>query len=220
MWQFSLTRPRSSARGMALRIGNADRRSRASTRGGIQVASTALAVLVRVFGDIDIAEEAVQDAFTAAVQRWPSTGLPPSPAGWIISTARNRAINRLRREASCEDRHAQAALLHACGEPAQEGPVRDDRLRLIFTCCHPLIPTNAPSILAGIRTATATLGAIVASGGLGPYILDGLQRQEEPRLFVGALLVALLAIATEVAFNGLERLLVSPGMHPDAAKQR
>ena len=65
------------------------------------------------FGDIDLAEEAVQDAFTVALQRWPATGLPPSPAGWIITTARNRAIDRLRREASREDRHAQAALLHA-----------------------------------------------------------------------------------------------------------
>ena len=65
-----------------------------------------MAVLVRVFGDIDVAEEAVQDAFTTAVQRWPSAGLPPSPAGWIITTARNRAIDRLRREASREDRHA------------------------------------------------------------------------------------------------------------------
>src|SRR5207302_1807770 len=73
----------------------------------------AVAVLVRVFGDIDMAEEAVQDAFTAAVQRWPTTGLPPSPAGWIITTARNRAIDRLRREASRDDRHAQAALLPA-----------------------------------------------------------------------------------------------------------
>src|SRR5512142_1459628 len=78
----------------------------------------AVAVLVRVFGDIDVAEEAVQDAFAAAVARWPSAGLPPSPAGWIITTARNRAIDRLRREASREDRHAQAALLHARDEPA------------------------------------------------------------------------------------------------------
>jgi RNA polymerase sigma-70 factor (ECF subfamily) len=106
----------------------------------------AVAVLVRVFGDIDVAEEAVQDAFTAAVQRWPSTGLPPSPAGWIITTARNRAIDRLRREASREDRHAQAALLHARGEPAEEGAVPDDRLRLIFTCCH-------PALAAGVRVA-------------------------------------------------------------------
>src|SRR5262245_66544354 len=102
----------------------------------------AVAILVGVFGDIDVAEEAVQDAFTAAVQRWPESGLPPSPAGWIITTARNRAIDRLRREASREDRQAQAALLHASGQPAEAGPaqedaVQDDRLRLIFTCCHP-----------------------------------------------------------------------------------
>jgi RNA polymerase sigma-70 factor (ECF subfamily) len=102
----------------------------------------AVAVLVRVFGDIDIAEEAVQDAFTAAVQRWPSTGLPARPAGWIITTARNRAIDRLRREASREDRHAQAALLHAGDEPEEEEDVvRDERLRLIFTCCHPALAT-------------------------------------------------------------------------------
>jgi RNA polymerase sigma-70 factor (ECF subfamily) len=115
-------------------------------------------VLVRVFGDIDIAEEAVQDAFTAAVQRWPSTGLPPSPAGWIITTARNRAIDRLRREASREDRHAQAVLLHAKGEPAEEGPVRDDRLRLIFTCCHPALAAGVQvaltlRLLGGLTTA-------------------------------------------------------------------
>ena len=103
----------------------------------------AVAVLVRVFGDIDMVEEAVQDAFTAAVQRWPSTGLPPSPAGWIITTARNRAIDRLRREATREDRHAQAALLHARDEPAEEAAVLDDRLRLIFTCCHPALAPGA-----------------------------------------------------------------------------
>jgi RNA polymerase sigma-70 factor (ECF subfamily) len=118
----------------------------------------AVAVLVRVFGDIDIAEEAVQDAFTAAVQRWPSTGLPPSPAGWIITAARNRAIDRIRREASREDRHAQAALLHARGEPAEEGAVRDDRLHLIFTCCHPALATGAQvaltlRLLGGLTTA-------------------------------------------------------------------
>jgi RNA polymerase sigma-70 factor (ECF subfamily) len=118
----------------------------------------AVAVLVRVFGDIDVAEEAVQDAFTAAVQRWPASGPPPSPAGWIITTARNRAIDRLRREASREDRHAQAALLHARGEPAEEGPVRDDRLRLIFTCCHPALGTGVQvaltlRLLGGLTTA-------------------------------------------------------------------
>src|SRR6266540_2917444 len=118
----------------------------------------AVAVLVRVFGDIDVAEEAVPDAFTAAVQRWPSVGLPPSPAGWIITTARNRAIDRLRREPSREDRHAQAALLHAHGEPAEEVAVSDDRLRLIFTCCHPALATSAQvaltlRLLGGLTTA-------------------------------------------------------------------
>jgi RNA polymerase sigma-70 factor (ECF subfamily) len=118
----------------------------------------AVAVLVHIFGDIDIAEEAVQDAFTAAVQRWPSTGLPPSPAGWIITTARNRAINRLRREASRQDRHAQAALLHAGEVPAEEGAVHDDRLRLIFTCCHPALGTGVQvaltlRLLGGLTTA-------------------------------------------------------------------
>jgi RNA polymerase sigma-70 factor, ECF subfamily len=118
----------------------------------------AVAVLARTFGDIDIAEEAAQDAFTAAMERWPATGLPPSPAGWIITAARNRAIDRLRREASRADRHAQAALLHASGEPAEEGAVRDDRLRLIFTCCHPALATGAQvaltlRLLGGLTTA-------------------------------------------------------------------
>jgi RNA polymerase sigma-70 factor (ECF subfamily) len=118
----------------------------------------AVAVLVRAFGDIDVAEEAVQDAFAAAVQRWPSSGTPPSPAGWIITTARNRAIDRLRREASREDRHAHAALLHTPYEPAEEGAVPDDRLRLIFTCCHPALAPAAQvaltlRLLGGLTTA-------------------------------------------------------------------
>ena len=118
----------------------------------------AVATLVRLFGDIDLAEEAVQDAFAAAIERWPSAGLPPSPAGWIITTARNRAIDRLRREASRDDRHAQAALLHAREEGHEEGPVRDDRLRLIFTCCHPALAVTAQvaltlRLLGGLTTA-------------------------------------------------------------------
>jgi RNA polymerase sigma-70 factor (ECF subfamily) len=103
----------------------------------------AVAVLVRVFGDVDIAEEAVQDAFTTAVRRWPTEGLPPSPAGWLITTARNRAIDKLRREATRDQRHAQAALLRTPDEPEPEGPVYDDRLRLIFTCCHPALAPAA-----------------------------------------------------------------------------
>jgi len=120
----------------------------------------AVAVLVRAFGDINIAEEAVQDAFTAAIERWPADGIPPSPAGWIITTARNRAIDRLRRESSRQDRHAQAALLHAShvDDQEEEGPVRDERLRLIFTCCHPALATSVQvaltlRLLGGLTTA-------------------------------------------------------------------
>jgi RNA polymerase sigma-70 factor, ECF subfamily len=118
----------------------------------------AVAVLARRFGDIDVAEEAVQDAFAAALERWPAAGLPPSPQGWIITTARNRAIDRLRREASREDKYAQAALLHADNEPADEDPVGDDRLRLIFTCCHPSLAPDVRvaltlRLLGGLSTA-------------------------------------------------------------------
>jgi RNA polymerase sigma-70 factor (ECF subfamily) len=120
----------------------------------------AVAVLIRLFGDIDAAEEAVQDAFTAAVQRWPRNGMPPSPAGWIITTARNRAIDRLRREASREGRQAQAALLHDGHEAnrAEEDAVPDDRLRLIFTCCHPALALQTQvaltlRLLGGLNTA-------------------------------------------------------------------
>ncbi|WP_410785893.1 RNA polymerase sigma factor [Kribbella sp. C-35] len=118
----------------------------------------AVAVLTRVFGDLEIAEDAVQDAFAAAVQKWPENGVPPSPAGWIITTARNRAIDRLRREAARADKHAQAALLQAEAEPEEVGAVHDDRLRLIFTCCHPALALNVRvaltlRMLGGLTTA-------------------------------------------------------------------
>ncbi|WP_410586798.1 RNA polymerase sigma factor [Amycolatopsis sp. lyj-23] len=127
----------------------------------------AVSVLVRVFGDIDIAEEAVQDAFAEAVRRWPSAGLPPSPAGWIITTARNRAIDRLRREATRAGKHAEAALLHAETELVEEGAVPDDRLRLIFTCCHPALARPAQvaltlRLLGGLTTAQIAAAFLVA----------------------------------------------------------
>ncbi|MFE2580789.1 RNA polymerase sigma factor [Streptomyces sp. NPDC059378] len=118
----------------------------------------AVAVLVRFLGDIDLAEEAVQDAFTTAVRSWPRTGVPPSPAGWIITTARNRAVDRLRRESTRDARQAEAARLYAADPPGEEGPVRDDRLRLIFTCCHPALASRAQvaltlRLLGGLSTA-------------------------------------------------------------------
>ena len=123
----------------------------------------AVSVLVRVCGDIDTAEEAVQDAFVAALEWWPHTGLPPSPAGWIITTARNRAVDRFRRESSRDARQAAAmALLEWDGSAAstilEEDAVRDDQLRMIFTCCHPALASAAQvaltlRLLGGLTTA-------------------------------------------------------------------
>jgi RNA polymerase sigma-70 factor (ECF subfamily) len=126
----------------------------------------AVAVLVRLLGDIDAAEEAVQDAFTTAVARWPSDGVPPSPAGWIITTARNRAIDRLRREGSRAARHSEAEVLRREPEPAEEGPVPDDRLRMVFTCCHPALAVPAQvaltlRLLGGLTTAEIAAAFLV-----------------------------------------------------------
>ena len=130
-----------------------------------------VAVLVRRFGDIDLAEEAVQDAFATAVQRWPSDGVPPSPAGWLITTARNRIIDRLRREASRDDRHALAAVMQSRDDLEKEGvvgdaDVGDDRLRLMFTCCHPALALNAQvaltlRLLGGLTTETIARAFLV-----------------------------------------------------------
>jgi RNA polymerase sigma-70 factor (ECF subfamily) len=113
-----------------------------------------VATLIGFLGDIDAAEEAVQDAFAVAAARWPSDGEPPNPGAWIVTTARNRAIDRLRRESVRDERHAQAHHLYgpaaqaAAGHaPAtEEETVPDDRLRLIFTCCHPAL--NQPAQVA------------------------------------------------------------------------
>jgi len=117
----------------------------------------AVATLIRVFGDIDLAEEAVQEAFAVAVRRWPAGGVPPNPGGWIVTTARNKAVDRLRRESSRSGREAQAARLLAGTEPPEAGPVPDDRLRLIFTCCHPALAAEAQlaltlRLVAGLQT--------------------------------------------------------------------
>jgi RNA polymerase sigma factor (sigma-70 family) len=104
-----------------------------------------VATLTRLLGDIGLAEEAVQDAFAVAMEKWEV--LPPNPGAWIVTTARNRAIDRLRRESTREARHAQALHLNQPDEPEEVGPVRDDQLRLIFTCCHPALSPLAQTAL-------------------------------------------------------------------------
>lgn len=117
-----------------------------------------VAVLVRGLGDIGTAEDSVAEAFTTALRRWPVDGMPPSPAGWIITTARNRAIDELRRESLRAHKHAEAQRTYYPDEPEEEGPVRDDRLRLVFTCCHPALAMPAQvaltlRLLGGLTTS-------------------------------------------------------------------
>jgi RNA polymerase sigma-70 factor, ECF subfamily len=115
-----------------------------------------VAVLTRFLGDISLAEEAVQEAFATALARWQQTGVPPSPAGWIITTARNKALDQLRRESTRGERQHAAQLL-AEREEAEEHDVHDDHLRLIFTCCHPTLASEAQlaltlRLLGGLTT--------------------------------------------------------------------
>ncbi len=125
-----------------------------------------VATLVGVFDDLDIAEDAAQEAFAAAARLWPDRGLPPNPGGWLTTTARRRAIDRLRREATRDDRHAQAALLHQQTASADEA-MGDDRLRLIFTCCHPALSMEARvaltlRLLGGLTTSEIARAFLVS----------------------------------------------------------
>ena len=113
-------------------------------------------MLTRFLGDISLAEEAVQEAFAIALAKWPSTGIPPSPAGWLITTARNKALDHLRKEAFRSERQHAAQLLNDV-EQAEEHDVQDDHLRLIFTCCHPALAADAQvaltlRLIGGLRT--------------------------------------------------------------------
>nr|WP_211262614.1 sigma-70 family RNA polymerase sigma factor [Nitriliruptor alkaliphilus] len=132
----------------------------------------AVATLIRVFGDIDLAEDAVQEAFVVAARTWPSRGLPPNPGGWITTTARRRAIDRLRREAQRDDRQAQAALLQEQTTGREEvGPVSDDQLRLIFTCCHPALAVETRvaltlRLLGGLTTAEIARAFLVSDSAM------------------------------------------------------
>ena len=102
-----------------------------------------VAGLARRFGDLDIAEEAAAEAFAVAVERWPRDGVPPNPGGWLTTTAARRAIDRIRRESQRQAKHEEAVMLHDSTHTEPGGPVDDDRLRLIFTCCHPALAMEA-----------------------------------------------------------------------------
>jgi RNA polymerase sigma-70 factor, ECF subfamily len=131
----------------------------------------AVAALIRVLGDIDVAEDAVQEAFATALLKWPGDGLPPNPGAWITTTARNRAIDRLRRESRGRKLLGEVAVVSLedddPGMPEEVGPVQDDRLRLIFTCCHPALSTEAQvaltlRLLGGLSTKEVARSLLVA----------------------------------------------------------
>ena len=125
-----------------------------------------VATLIRIFSDIDLAEDAVQEAFALALRKWPDDGLPPNPGGWITTTARHRAIDHLRRES--RGRELVGQVVEPQAPPGEEpGPVQDDRLRLIFTCCHPALSTEARialtlRLLGGLTTAEVARAFLVA----------------------------------------------------------
>jgi len=126
-----------------------------------------VATLIRIFGDIDIAEDAVQEAFALALRRWPREGLPPNPGGWITTTARNRAIDHLRRESRGRELLAMVIDDAVPTSVEEHGPVQDDRLRLIFTCCHPALSTEAQvaltlRLLGGLTTAEVARAFLTA----------------------------------------------------------
>ncbi len=102
-----------------------------------------VASLTRRFGDLDIAEEAAAEAFAAAVERWADDGVPPHPGGWLTTTANRKAIDRIRREAKRTDKHKEAQALYDDDPPEPIGAIEDERLRLIFTCCHPALAMEA-----------------------------------------------------------------------------
>ncbi len=150
-----------------------------------------VATLISFLGDIDTAEEAVQEAFAVAAARWRSEGLPPNPGAWIVTTARNRAIDRLRRESVREERHAQAHHLYgadaADDTPPQEEIVPDDRLRLIFTCCHPAL--NQPAqvaltlrLLGGLETPEIARAFLVPEVTMAQRIVRAKRKIKDTRI--------------------------------------
>jgi len=152
-----------------------------------------VAALIRFLGDIDAAEEAVQDAFAVAAARWPSDGQPPNPGAWIVTTARHRAIDRLRRESVRDERHAQALHLYGAdtagsAAPREERTVPDDdRLRLIFTCCHPALNQAAQvgltlRLLGGLQTPEIARAFLVPEATMAQRIVRAKRKIRDARI--------------------------------------
>jgi RNA polymerase sigma-70 factor (ECF subfamily) len=150
-----------------------------------------VATLIRVFRDIDLAEDAVQEAFAVALRKWPGEGLPPNPGGWITTTARNRAIDRLRRESRGRELLNDEALRSSDHDdsalPEEVGRMQDDRLRLIFTCCNPALPTEAQvaltlRLLGGLTTGEVARAFLVAEATMAQRLLRAKRKIKAARI--------------------------------------
>ena len=149
-----------------------DRRATAITRAHREEWARVVASLAKRFGDLDIAEEAAAEAFATAVERWPADGIPPNPGAWLTTTANRKAIDRIRRESKRDDKYREALMLSDDDPPEPLGAIDDDRLRLIFTCCHPALAMEArvaltlrmvggltvPEIARGFLVQESTMG--------------------------------------------------------------
>ena len=161
-------------RGAAVPVSATDVRE-ALTRAHREEWARVVASLTRRFGDLDLAEEAAAEAFAAAVERWPADGVPPSPGGWLTTTASRHAIDRIRRENKRGGKQEQARMLYGGDPPGPPGPIGDDRLRLIFTCCHPALAMQARVALtlrmvAGLTVPEIARAFLVAEAAMGQRI--------------------------------------------------
>jgi RNA polymerase sigma-70 factor, ECF subfamily len=134
-----------------------------------------IASLVRRFGDIDIAEEAAGEALVTALEKWPESGVPPNPGGWLTTTAGNRAIDRIRREKQRDAKHQAAVMVYDDTPHSNTGPIEDERLRLLFTCCHPALATEARialtlRLLGGLTVAEIAQAFLVPETTMGQRI--------------------------------------------------
>jgi RNA polymerase sigma-70 factor (ECF subfamily) len=146
-----------------------------------------VAALIAFCGDIDVAEDAVQDAFTIALRKWPGGGLPPNPGGWITTTARKRAIDRLRRETRGRELMGEVAMLTADDVPDETDAVPDDRLRLIFTCCHPALATETQvaltlRLLGGLSTADVARAFLTAEPAMAQRLVRAKRKIKAARI--------------------------------------
>ncbi|MEV4380003.1 sigma-70 family RNA polymerase sigma factor [Streptosporangium sp. NPDC049644] len=148
---------------------------RAITRAHHDEWARVVAALTRRFGDLDIAEEAAAEAFAAAVERWKADGVPPNPGAWLTTTANRKAIDRIRRENKRDDKHKEAQTVYGNDPPEPVGAIDDDRLRLIFTCCHPALAMQTRVALTlrmvgGLTVPEIARAYLVAESAIGQRI--------------------------------------------------